>query len=568
MRRIHTNIIGGIGSIPLLGLALVSCKFSGGGAAKEGKDSIVAAVGGISDNDINLNLAYKLLCKDSGGQTSRKPLDGQISNKTKIVFANASEVKPTDKCAFEARLSSAKTKEPPFNNYVWHAASGDKKEVGLMYASQQGQVTSDRKLTLEVFKVYDPPADPNGFQAIVKVSLPEDKDVTVANLKGCTKKDGGKLDNAGGEVSGNGGSETARSLSFNLSKDYMEGKCTSISVLDIGSKQSYSLSNVTTIVFSGVKAKDNVTFPKDGSVYKLTKDATTGGSGASDGGLDVDAKDKGECKNFDISTRQCKDGGGSPASGNVSMVAKTSFPTFVQLTATKGGKTETLYMTGKNGLSGLPADVTLAALNNGAFNTQAYSFFKPNSGDFNPKVILDKPLSAASISGSALGSKLTDLKDYKFTKINGAWSQKFISTSRPNIDKFSNPVWFASVTIAKGDAKDSLIVMKEGFTSTIKDKLIPPGKTASDSTYFNWDAVVKAGAKGYSVYQMKKCGRKISDVEKTMSGDWGAKTIEDLRNAERSLQSCKVSAGDDPIKGGWKQADVKLYQLLWISIAK
>jgi hypothetical protein len=552
----------------LSGLSSVACKFSGGASPQLGNDSIVAAVGGISDEDINLNLNYRLLCKDSGGQTSRKPVDGQVDNKTKILFKNAGEIKAADKCAFEARLGETKLKEPPFKDYQWYASTGANKEIGLMYASQLGTVSADRKLTLDVFKVYDPPKDPNGFQVLVKVSLPEDKDVTIANLKGCTKKDGGNLDNAVGEVGGNGGTATSRTLSFNLSKDFIDGKCTAVSVLDNGNKQSYSIANVSTIVFTGVKAKDTVTLPKDGSELKLAKDSTSAGSSPSNNGngIDIQANDKGECRVFDVNTRSCKDNANSAPQANLTTVAKSASPTIVQLEVTKGSEKQILFMSGKDGISGLSSDVTIDALGKGTINTGTNSFFKPSSTSFNPNVILDKPLSKDNASGSLLGEKVSDLKDYKFVKITGAWSQKFIETSKVNIDRFANPVWFARLNVTKSGTTESMIIMRPGFVATIKDKLTPPGKSSTDRTYFSWEAIIKAEGKDFNVYSMKKCGRKIDDVERTMSKDWGSKTIEDLNNAtNRSLKDCMIPSGDDLIKGGWQLTGAKFYQLLWIS---
>ncbi len=559
----HHNIV--FMGVLTSGLTL-GCKFGGGDAAgnRGDNDSIVAAIGGISDEDIKKNPNYKLFCKDPSSK-NRAPLTGAVQDNTKIVFANASEVKPNDTCSFEVSLPNAA--DTKYKDWEWFAFKGSEKVVGLMYGSELAKVTSDRKLEVKVLKVYSEPT-PGGFKALIKVTLPQDDQSPLSASLTCE----GNL-SASGTVTNAGETGANRTVEISLSDKFFNKKCSDLSLL-AGSVAKYSIKGMGDVDFAGAKAKDTLEFPKnfktDGKRYTLGVQSV--------GDLVPEFKDGGSCKNFDAVKNVCLD---ATTSSTNSSSNKTNQNIIARLVVDEAGKPNVVYVSGpgKGGLGVLPAGSALdikdfaqgATAGNPSYNFySAFDFvttlgkkeFSNAMRDGSEQILKDKKL------------KPENVKNLKFVKIERYWVHGFHALGdRMDLDKTVNPIWFGILTLKKEGQSHQVLVTGpiDGFQS--KDKV------TDQWVYFDWATLVKqAQAKAlnnWRVYALSQSGLKSQAANPTecekkklslngMMDTIGVMTKEDLPGVSSYIADCRLKADKvTPFDGGWEVTSAQFYHWTW-----
>ncbi len=278
-------------SIVFGSVVMTGCLDKGGirGQKGDGANSVVAAIEGITDEDIKREgMKYWLSC-DGGVRVQGTPK----ADRTAVEFPSEN-IKNDMLCAMEIGISEEEGKKL---DWEWFGRLSGKPVVGLMYGSSKDKVVN-KALQLKLYRVYSPKsglsfkADLNvTFELANGVNMPaEDKAIAslvcgdTESFPGTYKKEADK--NA--------------VLSFsNLKVKDLKGRSCKKAALLIDNKEAFS--GAIDVAFADALSTESLVFPVD-----TTKRYTLKASEIS-GGVNVGIIPAGICSNLETSTGVCND---------------------------------------------------------------------------------------------------------------------------------------------------------------------------------------------------------------------------------------------------------------------
>ena len=428
-----------VSSIVFGSVVMTGCLDKGGirGQKGDGSNSVVAAIEGITDEDLKREgMKYWLSC-DANVRVQGTPK----ADHTAVEFPSEN-IKDQMLCAMEIGIAEDEGKKL---DWEWFGRLNGKPVVGLMYGSSKDKVTN-KALQLKLYRVYSPKsglsfkADLNvTFELGTGVNMPaEDKAIAslvcgdTESFPGTYKKEADK--NA--------------VLSFsNLKVKDLKGRSCKKAALLIDNKEAFA--GDIDVAFKDSLSTEPLVFPEDKTKRYTLK--------ASDipGGVNVGIIPAGICSNLETSTGVCNDvrSVDLPVYAKHYLVAKVT-----GLTADGLGEKITLFVgagTGFGLYEGSKLDVV--AINKaarsaaGSDDRKAFSFYRSKIQDN----VFKAPFDADFISGKDFAADIAteeDLNKIMLVHIEDLRVHGMHAVKADDLNKLDSAYWLALIT-AKKDAE-------------------------------------------------------------------------------------------------------------------
>lgn len=477
------------GSALLTGCLDKTGKLRGPGAGNQGSNSVVAAIGGISDEDLaRSGMKYWLAC-DGGVR-----VEGTRKADNSAVEFPGDKIKNDMTCAMEVKISE---EEGAKLDWDWFGVANGNPVVGLMYGSSKGKVAK-RALELELYRLYSPKSA-QSFSAELAVTLelaegaemPAD-DKTSASLvcsetesfPGTYKKEADK---------------NALLVFANLKiKDLKDRSCSKV-VLLVDNKEAFS-GETKDLKFVDPKKGEPQKFPKEAGTRYVLKAADVGGA------IDVGTIPGGICLNYENS--ECKDRrtaslGKWPKNY---MIAKV-----MGISDDGNGDTVTFYVgAGATGFGLLNGDsLDVKAVNKaarsaaGSDERKAFSFYKAAVADD----LFETTFDGDFVSGKAFESYLAseeDLDKVMLVHIDELRVHGMHVIQEDDLNKAEKAHWMAVVKAKKDNDEKAFIAT--GIEKYFYSPAAPATKNDKPA-FLNLETLVadmaKAAPEKYRAYAMK-----------------------------------------------------------------
>ncbi len=418
---------------------MTGCLDKGGvrGQRGDGSNSVVAAIEGITDEDLKREgMKYWLAC-DGNVRVQGTPK----ADRTAVEFPSEN-IKNEMVCSMEIGISEDEGKKL---DWEWFGRLNGKPVVGLMYGSSKDKVVS-KALQLKLYRVYSPKSGLS-FKADLKVSFDvadaaqmpiEDKAIAslvcgeTESFPGTYKKDTDK--NA--------------VLSFaNLKVKDLKGRaCKKVAVL-VDNKEAFA--GDVDVAFEDSLSTDPLTFPKDATKRYVLKASEV------DGKLNVGLIPAGICSNLETSTGVCNDvrSVDLPVYAKHYLVAKVT-----GLTADGLGEKITFFVGAGSGFGlyeGSKLDIVsvnqAARSAAGSDDRKAFSFYRSKIQDN----LYKAPFNADFIAGKDFAADFAteeDLNKVMLVHIEDLRVHGMHTVKAEDLNKLDSAYWLALVT-AKKDAE-------------------------------------------------------------------------------------------------------------------
>lgn len=436
-------------ALPLTAFAVSGCLPRGGGQNGQhpggGDDSLLASLGGLNTGDMtDSSVGFKLHCRGPSQTQSNVELVGKRVGEESIKFdANSSQVRAKDKCWLEITIDH--TKEP-MSKWTWLGLEKGQTKPGLMYGSNEGEVTDQRTLALTVFRLYQKPGEiTKAFTAVFNVAFEENAEKPVPaddKIQANLVCNGASI--PGGKFVKTDGKKGKITFDKALSADVLKGKA--CRDLNVGWENTFYYSaDITDADFGTPEANSVKTFDKEYVLKFLKNDGLT------------TTTEMGDCVKFDkAATPPCSD------RSKVTLPwEKTFYVAKVQGKRAPDVSTVYTYYVAMEGFVSdkaelTAADITAAIPKYDQTPTKKLVFYKAG---FETAFATwrAKPFNADFVAGSWIGADLkataAELAGLKLTHLEEVWVHGFRDIAEADLNKLADGAyWLAEVT-AKKDGK-------------------------------------------------------------------------------------------------------------------
>jgi hypothetical protein len=539
---------------------------AGRGGDGAGDGTILASVGGISDEDMKAAKFVFWLGCDSGVQ-----IKGEVKSEDKkdyVRFAG-DQVADGEQCAMEIRSDEwAK-----LDGYKWFGVENGQPVKGLAYASDKKKVDK-RKLALTLYKLYSK-VQGDTFPATVAVEF-ESLDATLADdkVKGVSLVCGADESYAG-KYARDKDAKTA-TLSFPvLEVAKLKAKtCSEVVVISTEEKKFSAKSDQ--LVFKEPKKDEAVKLPADGKRLVLEEAPVAAGGG--EDGIDVDATGGAPCLSYDKAKKVCND------VTSVPLPAERNY-LLAEVHGKMGdgdGEEATYYVAAGNTGLGLHEGATLAIA------TLAASLKAQAAGSATYEQIYSwYDASIVTLVGDAFDAdEIADLSDAKLANadlvhfvplsIAKVHVHGFHKVDAKELDSLDSARWIAIVKATTTGASAAAEFVVTGADKYLQSKTAP--KVAGEKKYFDLGALVKAAKAGnaddqWRIYGLKggaMAGDACQATKDTYLADTSAKRGDELdgSSAISALDKCEIDQTKLDQGLGKATVNPELYVWEWYTLSK